>query len=124
MPYIPPDRREVLDAYANAIAKHLKETAKEGSWIGDLNYVITRMILRTLRVMFKEIRYWQIVIVLGTLQALTVEFYRRIASPYENRQMERFGDVNEFIEYDMDLLPQDLKEEVVSSVDSTDKSGA
>lgn len=105
MPYIRPERRAALDAYVDAIATHYKETAKEGSWIGDLTYTMTRLTTRTLRVMFKEIRYWQIVIVIGILQSMIIEFYRRVASPYENRQCGQYGDVAEFTEYDLDAMP-------------------
>jgi hypothetical protein len=112
MPYIPNSRREAIDAYVDSLAGYLKETAKEGSWITDLEYAITRLTTRTLRLMFKEIRHWQIKVVLGIFQSISIEFYRRVASPYLNKQCELNGDVVEFSEYDMDLLPEELKDEM------------
>lgn len=103
MPYIPTARREVLDKYVEGLSGYIKEINLESSWMGDVNYVITRLLMRMVRT-FGPIKYWQGVAILGTLEAVKVEFYRRVLSPYENKQAELNGDVPEFAGADADLV--------------------
>ena len=48
-------------------------------------------------------RYWIIAILTGTFKNIADEFYRRIALPSENRQIENSGDVDMFREYDLEI---------------------
>lgn len=96
MPYIPNKRREVLDQYVNGLADYIKETNLESSWLGDTNYVITRLLMRLVQT-FGPMRYWMAVSLLGTLEAVKIEIFRRAIGPYENKQQEINGDVPEFI---------------------------
>jgi hypothetical protein len=105
MPYIPTARREVLDKYVEGLSNYIKETNLEGSWLGDANYVITRLLTRLIRT-FGPIKYWQGVSVLGTLEAAKIEFYRRVMSPYENKQSGINGDVLEYAQADEDLVAE------------------
>jgi hypothetical protein len=106
MPYIPTARREVLDKYVEGLAAYIKGTNLESSWMGDVNYVITRLLMQLVRT-FGTIKYWQGVAILGTLEAVKIEVYRRVLSPYENEQARINGDVVEFNMADADLTVED-----------------
>jgi len=48
-------------------------------------------------------RYWIIAILTGTFRNIADESYRRIAVPYENRQIEKSRDVDMFQEYELEI---------------------
>lgn len=79
MPYIDPNARYEI---AN---ERLPETS------GELNYVLTKFALCYFTRMGG--RYAQINDVLGALEGAKLEFYRRIAVPYEERKIIENGDV-------------------------------
>ncbi len=58
---------------------------------GELNFLITELILDY----YKENggRYQQINDVVGALEGAKLEFYRRLAAPYEDGAISRNGDV-------------------------------
>lgn len=83
MPYIKAeDRTELLDPDNE---ERLPETA------GELNFTITIIIDEY----FKRMggRYAQINDVLGALEGAKLEFYRRVAAPYEDTKIKENGDV-------------------------------
>ena len=60
--------------------------------LGELNYILTRLIQRTLsNVEVKS--YGDIVLTLGTLEAVKQEFYRRAAARYEDKKRDENGDI-------------------------------
>jgi len=59
--------------------------------------------LKVVRQQFGARRYWIIAILTGTFRNIADEFYRRIAVPYENRQIEKSGDVDMFQEYELEI---------------------
>lgn len=97
MPYIPMKRREALDAYAEALIAHMKASNFEGSYLGDVTYVMTRIVHGTFQAINGPIRWWQITAIMGILESMKIEFYSRVAGPYERMQCEASGDVKEFI---------------------------
>jgi len=105
MPYLKASRREALDAYADALIAHLKDSNFEAAYLGDFNYLFTRILLGTIKEINGPIRYFQAVAALGTLEAMKIEIYRRWISPYENKQMEINGDVKEFMEQEEAPVP-------------------
>ena len=79
MPYISETRRikiDNLDAPENA---------------GELNYLITTIILHYIHE--KGNKYQTINDVVGALEGAKLEFYRRLAAPYEDRKIIENGDV-------------------------------
>lgn len=58
---------------------------------GELNYVLTEICLRYSR--GQGGRYQQINDVLGALEGAKLEFYRRLAAPYEDTKIAENGDV-------------------------------
>jgi hypothetical protein len=78
-PYIDQPSREAISDSTVA------ETA------GELNYVLTRVIIDYVRV--HGLSYQIINDVLGALDGAAREFYRRVAAPYEDVKMHINGDV-------------------------------
>ncbi len=76
MPYIHPDNRVAL-------------TRSAPSSVGELNYAITKLCDEFIAVA----SYQQINAVIGVLECAKLEFYRRLAAPYEDRAMTTNGDV-------------------------------
>jgi hypothetical protein len=80
MPYITQEARSLLDK------------GGKPSTAGELNYAITRLVDDYL--IFKGgIRYSHLNEVIGALECLKLELYRRVAAPYEDQKMNEGGDV-------------------------------
>jgi len=78
MPYIKKDRRE-------ALVNHTMQTA------GELNYNLTMVCKEYLEL--KRLSYATINDIVGALEGAKLEFYRRIAAPYEDTKIAENGDV-------------------------------
>ena len=84
MPYISDhDMREKLDNIVNQVDTHLSE--------GELNYLVTRILDRYL--IYNRPRYVHINMLIGMLECVKLELYRRVASPYEDVKKEQYGEV-------------------------------
>lgn len=79
MPYISPERRTT-------------QTILHPATSGDLNYAITSVINGYMR-NFTHTNYGAINDVLGALEGAKMEFYRRVAAPYENKKIVENGDL-------------------------------
>jgi len=100
MPYVKPEFRAVLDpaigALADRIAQLAGEMPEETAFAGLLNYACTCLAMRVLESRFGRIRYGTIATITGVFKNVADEFYRRVAAPYEDRQIEANGDVAQF----------------------------
>ncbi len=85
MPYITQEKRDEFDATGKAGRNPVTETA------GELNYEITLKLLKYLKV--KGLSYATINDIVGALEGAKMEFYRRVAVPYENKKIAENGDV-------------------------------
>jgi hypothetical protein len=83
MPYIKPKDRELIKKYPLSVI----------DTVGELNYRITLLLNRYTSV--PGLSYQRINDVLGALEGAKLEFYRRVAVPYENAKMAENGDVYE-----------------------------
>lgn len=81
MPYIRQDRREFLDTVAGEVPRDA----------GELNYVITMLCRRYIR--SKGERYQNYNDILGALEGVKLELYRRRIAAYEDVKIEENGDV-------------------------------
>jgi hypothetical protein len=102
MPYIAEGRKELddlIDQLAERIVRRAQAQGSEGAFAGLLNYACTRLALKTVRLQFGAMRYWLIAILTGTFKNIADEFYRRVAAPYEDKQMRRHGDVDLYAEF-------------------------
>lgn len=82
MPYVKRERRKELDS-GNYDLSELSA--------GELNYLVTKHVLDFLRV--RPLSYERINTVLGVLEAIKQEVYRRIAAPYEDEKIRENGDL-------------------------------
>lgn len=89
----------LIDTLAERIVAEAKEYEYDGAFSGLLNYTVTRLALKVVRLRFKKIRYWLLAIVSGTLHNAADEFYRRLGAHYEDKQIEKSGDVDLYEEY-------------------------
>lgn len=80
MPYITAERRN----------KHATRCANIGT-PGELNYLITEDIIQYLEE--NGLNYTTINTIVGALESAKLEFYRRIAGPYEDGKIRENGDV-------------------------------
>lgn len=107
MPYIKQEQRKnidpLIDQLAGVIAGQIGEDGSDTSFAGLLNYTCTRLALKVIKLRFGKIRYWIIAITTGTFKNIADEFYRRIATPYEDKQIEKNGDVDLYKEFSEDL---------------------
>jgi hypothetical protein len=96
MPYIDPQARRRLDPEIDILAEEIVKIAQgePASFSGLVNYTCTRLVLLVLQGLFKKLRYWHIALVTGTLKNIADEFYRRVATPYENYCIQKNGDVD------------------------------
>ena len=81
MPYIKQSEKDTL----------LLEVSRIPDNAGELNYIITDLIQNYYNI--HGGRYQQINDVIGVLESAKLEFYRRIAIPYENQKISENGDV-------------------------------
>lgn len=80
MPYINQERRAQLPP----------EGIGSPTTPGELNYLLTQVVINYLG---QDLCYERINDVIGALEACKLEFYRRIATPYESQKIFHNGDV-------------------------------
>jgi hypothetical protein len=85
MPYI----KQVERSYFEQVARTGGFGLIAGS--GQLNYKITTLAIEYVKQ--QGLSYATINDVIGALEGAKMEFYRRVAAPYENDAIERNGDV-------------------------------
>lgn len=83
MPYIKPYDRALYDR--RPISSITPET------VGDLNYCITSICNNFLKAEGKS--YATVNDIIGVLECAKMEFYRRVAAPYEDIKLTENGDV-------------------------------
>jgi len=102
MPYIKQEHRARLDRpireLADTMAEMAGESARETAVAGFLNYACTSLAIEVLRRRFGRVRYGHVALVTGVFKNVADEFYRRVGAPYEDRQIEKNGDLPLFRE--------------------------
>lgn len=83
MPYIKEEERKWMKSWGRA------ETP------GDLNYSIMMALLRYLELAnnIKKVNYAKLNEVMGVLECVKQEFYRRVVVPYEEKKIKENGDL-------------------------------
>ncbi len=81
MPYIVKTHRHTLDLIAEQVPCAISA--------GEFNYLLTKIMIR----LCSEGGYPRINDVTGALECCKLEFYRRLAAPYENEKIKENGDV-------------------------------
>lgn len=108
MPYIDQERRKKLDNSIANMSLSLKELISEQGNIfnrskisneefmellGDLNYCFSRVISS----LMTDVSYSKVAMITGVLENIKQEYYRRVASPYEDKKISQNGDIKEYI---------------------------
>ncbi len=98
MPYITQQDRHPLDPLIDQLAQQIVTQAKahnyDAAFAGLLNYSCTRLALKVIQLQFGALRYWLIAITTGVFHNIADEFYRRLGTPYEDKQIAKNGDVD------------------------------
>lgn len=112
MPYIKEDRRVNLDECIESLVLCLKSNIPHDNdknpWsdpkkrgisnqelldiCGDINYCFSRI----LGGIMDDVSYPKVAIITGVLENIKQEFYRRVASPYEDKKILENGDIKEY----------------------------
>lgn len=105
MPYIKEDRRNDLDNDIDTLIKCIKNNMPKSNSqdrgisneqllnvCGDINYCFSRI----LGSIMGNTTYPKIAIITGVLENVKQEFYRRVASSYEDLKIKQNGDIKEY----------------------------
>lgn len=99
MPYINEDERLELDEAVKTLAEAILDNQTSlnnphdfSNYLGRINYCFSRC----LSMVMKDISYKKIAMITGVLENIKQEFYRRAASPYEDRKINENGDIREY----------------------------
>jgi hypothetical protein len=87
LPYIRPENRTKYEKTLKELIGILKSLPVE-EVDGDLNYVVTRILKEVY-----PLRYFHLNRAIGVLECIKLEFYRRVAAPYEDLKIKESGDV-------------------------------
>lgn len=88
MPYIRRELRPELDQLIAPLIEKLKTTPLEDQ-DGSIDYVVTKII----RNVYTLDKFFHFNRAIGVLMAILLEFYRRMAGPYEDKKILENGDV-------------------------------
>lgn len=89
MPYINKNQRGILQSTLN-LEDVIEKLGSAEPTVGDLNYIITRIVHRYFEL---HNSYQGINDIVGVLECAKIEFYRRLAVPYEEEKIKSNGDV-------------------------------
>lgn len=103
MPYIKEKNRVVLDRAIGGAVETIKSNVEKSfgddldtnellKLSGDMNYFISRLIGQ----LMGDVSYSKICIITGVLENIKQEYYRRVASPYEDKKITENGDIKEY----------------------------
>lgn len=99
MPYINKDEREELDPYIRDMVVAIKNTTTNldnpndfKNHLGRINYVFSRVLSGVMG----NISYSKIAMATGVIENIKQEFYRRLASVYEDNKIQDNGDIPEY----------------------------
>ncbi len=89
MPYIPQKNREQYIKEIMFLAEEIFSKIPEDKREGELNYFITSLLKYT----YKNPNYCTYNRIIGLLECIKLEFYRRAVSMYEDKKIKENGDV-------------------------------
>jgi hypothetical protein len=88
MPYIKQKDRVKFDSQIDELVEMLEQ--RDPISPGELNYVVSRMIWK---IYASQPSYTLANNMIGALECVKAEFYRRFVAPYEDAKIEQNGDV-------------------------------
>ena len=87
LPYIKAENRSKYEEVVKNLVNILKTLPPE-QIDGELNYIVTKMLKEVY-----PLRYYHINKAIGVLECIKLEYYRRVAAPYEDSKIKESGDV-------------------------------
>jgi hypothetical protein len=87
LPYIKTEKRVKYDKTLHELVGILKSLPPE-EVDGELNYVVTKILKGVY-----PLKYYHLNKAIGVLECIKLEFYRRVAAPYEDVKIKESGDV-------------------------------
>jgi hypothetical protein len=87
LPYIKTEKRVKYDKALHELVSILKSLPPE-EVDGELNYVVTKILKGVY-----PLKYYHLNKAIGVLECIKLEFYRRVAAPYEDVKIKESGDV-------------------------------
>lgn len=90
MPYIKPFYRKAVDKQVCELTKLIKKHFSENDIDGVVNYMFCKILLKVLGDKPSYLRYERI---LGALECIKQELYRRVITPYEEEKKKENGDI-------------------------------
>jgi hypothetical protein len=91
VPYIVQAKRDVLDPVIEALVDALRQLESDdenNNFEGNVNYAISKLLDKAYSVTYRDVND-----VVGVLECIKLEYYRRVAVPYENQKSFDNGDV-------------------------------
>lgn len=99
MPYINESERLELDECIDTMISCIRDTKTNlnnpsdlKNHLGRINYAFSRVLAG----LMDKPSYNKIAMITGVLENIKQEFYRRIASPYEDKKIVENGDIKEY----------------------------
>ena len=92
MPYIKQEERDKIDTTLQKFVVDYSSFLKNP---GNLNFVLTKIALAGL----EKVSYTELNKIVGVLECVNLEFYRRLVSKYEDIKILENGDVSTLYEY-------------------------
>ena len=87
MPYIKKESRERVALFLKPMLEGIEKSLLTE---GEMNYIITQMLISWAK---PKLSYSKINASLGVLECVKLEFYRRLAAPYESAKASENGDI-------------------------------
>lgn len=126
MPYIVEEKRQQLDRAIDELHQALVnlelDDAEENNMEGNINYAVTRLLMMVYGTK-DGTRYSHINDAIGVLECIKLEFYRKVAAPYEDQKEFDNGPIEPFVGHDPEVvgainldIPPEVVEELVSSL--------
>lgn len=97
MPYIKEDRREYLNDCIDNMVDTLRisddmSNEELSGILGDINYCFSRV----LGSLIDKVTYPKVAMITGVVENIKQEFYRRLATSYEDLKINQNGDISEY----------------------------
>lgn len=95
MPYIKPQKRKLYDKCIDELAEKVSTECVDNceQFCGDWNYIVTKLIKKTLEFENCQRSYSQFNEIIGMLECCKLEIFRRFIAPYEDEKIGKNGDV-------------------------------
>jgi hypothetical protein len=87
LPYVKAEKRVKYEKALHELVGILKSLPPE-EVDGELNYVVTKILKGVY-----PLKYYHLNKAIGVLECIKLEFYRRVAAPYEDVKIKESGDV-------------------------------